>query len=1380
MKRESTSTLKGLLRISSVCAITLVLLLATGEPLRSDDTDLVRKNTSQPYLMLILDTSASMNLETASTRWLPLNGDDSRSRIYTAKKALYEVFATQTRVNYGFMTFNQDSLRVQSKHWLYVAAEAPDPSWPLAYPKIPSAGGADPREDSFTLGKLLWSRTVAGQCHEPLDLSNSVDRAIANRFSKLGEFGATPTFLWVTPGTNKPVYLLEVALAGGSLGDPTIDLELTSRKVSQCYSGQGFIETISTTKTFQLVGDFLMADSGFRFDDDGAEGGGKDIEDHAGFADWGDARATTTCSSGSPFTGKGIESNYDDPVLFANPTGIPSALQGFLTKDDEYCDPSMSSCDDLKFRTKVDPVFGQFRELDSGDFIPYHWDVSSHQEILRRLNPKHGTGAPPDFRNAAYFTDNASGSATGNLTLRNSSQRPLIAAGETPFGKAINDFRCWYLGPNIGPSGKCRDGNSTIPFDDGWQQIADGRDPDYECRRPYAILITDGEDTCGGENPTADINDFDGFGVKTWIINLGGKEGEKRLNSIIRTSKAEIRTLPPGGNANDLADELRDILGVIESESRAFAAAAVPSVQTEDEQKIFLTSFNPLNASSVWAGSVLAFLKPLPRRTEVDPNGVTQLVPDTSRVCTSTDTEECFLWDAGEVLKTQIKPGNPVGSGEDQRRVVYSQEAQGQLVPRSRQNLGLSALSGAATAVEKDLWRGLGIPFISGNAASETVARSAANDVLNHTYALKTALLDPLNSSSEIEFILGDNFHAEPIVISGPASTQLFVQDYEDYRDFAQKHQFRRKMIAVGSNDGMLHFFDAGIPRKVSQGGTIDVEYDRGSGKEIAAFVPRAALPALKTMSETVEHLWSVDGGLTVADVHLDPVHDGSPNPNDREWRTVLIAGLRRGGESVYALDITQPDPLQQVTITEPTPRPVMIPDVGSSATVPTCWNTTGSGVDDCHDELRFVEPLWEFTDSVEVAGTRIRLDEDGNGGIDFAQSWSKPNIGRIQVNEGGTTVDKFVAIFGGGLDPDEPTARGDWIYMVDIETGQALYKERVVGSAPSEPAAVDTDQDGLLDRIYVGTTEGFLYRVDLGPDASGNLPVLDPFALTVDVGGVPTAVQGQKRITGRTPRIVFDSIDSATGTRLPFYFRPSVIFTPLLSPSFALAIGEGDREDLWSISQRGARFYVFAEDTDTFGGPITADDLEPLTPGSLNTSSDFLFNPSGLNRHGWFIQLGDQERVIADSFALSGITFFSTFIPEVESQVDPNNRKLRLCSRIGDSRAFGVLTTNGNGVLFDANSNRTRSMNINTLVSRAFADLAISKSPPPGGTPSPPPAPPPANLQLIMDELKKLFPSNCRFANYRIDIRAVAADTEVVDIAPVPVCLIEKNWREF
>src|SRR5262249_32704329 len=117
-----------------------------------------------------------------------------------------------------------------------------------------------------------------------------------------------------------------------------------------------------------------------------------------------------------------------------------------------------------------------------------------------------------------------------------------------------------------------------------------------------------------------------------------------------------------------------------------------------------------------------------------------------------------------------------------------------------------------------------------------------------------------------------------------------------------------------------------------------------------------------------------------------------------------------------------------------------------SSATVPTCLDISNNTVSGC-GTLPFPSVLWEFTDSVNGA----QLDEDSNGYPDLGQTWSVPTVGRIKVIEGGKQVDKFVAIFGGGMDADNKTSpkRGNWLYIVDVETGQAIYKRDVQPVAP-------------------------------------------------------------------------------------------------------------------------------------------------------------------------------------------------------------------------------------------------------------------------------------------------------------------------------------------
>jgi hypothetical protein len=257
-------------------------------------------------------------------------------------------------------------------------------------------------------------------------------------------------------------------------------------------------------------------------------------------------------------------------------------------------------------------------------------------------------------------------------------------------------------------------------------------------------------------------------------------------------------------------------------------------------------------------------------------------------------------------------------------------------------------------------------------------------------------------------------------------------------------------------------------------------------------------------------------------------------------------------------------------------------------------------------------------------------------------------------------------------------------------------------------------------------------------------------------------------------PRQIFNAnFDGANPTPQPrpLYQRPSVIFVAKLG-LYGLAFGTGDREDLWLGTQQQGRFYVFVDDTDFLPAgslPLTETDLAPVAVNAADVDIDYLLErPSG--QKGWFIPLDSAERVITEAFALSGVTFFSTFQPDVEVSggADP------LCSKTGTSRVFIVNTTNANQFLRDENQNQTRYLTVANFVTNPYAEESQTRNPE-TGTPTPPL---PEDMDDVMEALKSLFPSNCTFANYRIDIKTISADTGVIFIAPVPVCIIEKNWK--
>jgi hypothetical protein len=117
------------------CLTFAFLVAGTIRPTFADDTKLLRTGSNKPYLFILFDTSTSMTRSPAGG-WLQADGDDRRSKLYSAKKVIYEVMkdTPDVQLHFGFGTFNQNQLRVRAKHWLYYTEEAPAVGFPLAYP----------------------------------------------------------------------------------------------------------------------------------------------------------------------------------------------------------------------------------------------------------------------------------------------------------------------------------------------------------------------------------------------------------------------------------------------------------------------------------------------------------------------------------------------------------------------------------------------------------------------------------------------------------------------------------------------------------------------------------------------------------------------------------------------------------------------------------------------------------------------------------------------------------------------------------------------------------------------------------------------------------------------------------------------------------------------------------------------------------------------------------------------------------------------------------------------------------------------------------------------------------------------------------------------
>ncbi len=255
--------------------------------------------------------------------------------------------------------------------------------------------------------------------------------------------------------------------------------------------------------------------------------------------------------------------------------------------------------------------------------------------------------------------------------------------------------------------------------------------------------------------------------------------------------------------------------------------------------------------------------------------------------------------------------------------------------------------------------------------------------------------------------LLGDIVSSSPVFVGRPPfryRDDLEGTTGEKYSAFRTAQDARRPMVYAGANDGMLHAFDG------------------ETGAERFAFIPGAVFPSLPELTDpNYVHRYYVDGPPNMGDVYFK---------TPAEWRTVLVGGLNKGGQGIYALDITDPD-----TVTE----------ANASSKV-----------------------LWEYTDADDA---------------DLGYTFSQPAIVRTADTARGGTG-RWAAVFGNGYnntvaDGNASTSGSAALYIVDIETGDLIRKIETNAGSTTEPnglgtpAVVDINSDGTADYVYAGDLQG-------------------------------------------------------------------------------------------------------------------------------------------------------------------------------------------------------------------------------------------------------------------------------------------------------------------
>lgn len=261
------------------------------------------------------------------------------------------------------------------------------------------------------------------------------------------------------------------------------------------------------------------------------------------------------------------------------------------------------------------------------------------------------------------------------------------------------------------------------------------------------------------------------------------------------------------------------------------------------------------------------------------------------------------------------------------------------------------------------------------------------------------------------------NYVGEPS--SGWPDSGNFGVDGERYSDYVANNSSRTPVVYVGSNDGMLHGFQATL--------------GNGGGEELFAYIPGFLYSDLANQGlhfltdPDYTHRYYVDLATRRQDVYTYGRRANNGNAtNDRNWRTILVGGARAGGKGVFALDVTDPSQFSEA-------------------------NAPGLA-------------LWEFT-----AADDNRLGYITQPPVIALSEWGGRTRWSVFLangyNSDTASTGFFVLDVECGLDGTW-TINTDYIY-VELEGG---------GDGLSPLTVLDTSGDYLADRIYAGDLDGQIW----------------------------------------------------------------------------------------------------------------------------------------------------------------------------------------------------------------------------------------------------------------------------------------------------------------
>lgn len=338
---------------------------------------------------------------------------------------------------------------------------------------------------------------------------------------------------------------------------------------------------------------------------------------------------------------------------------------------------------------------------------------------------------------------------------------------------------------------------------------------------------------------------------------------------------------------------------------------------------------------------------------------------------------------------------------------------------------------------------------------------------------------------------MGDISNAKPVIVFEPDRPYLESSD-AGYAAYKTAKAGRAVRVVAPANDGMVHVFDAGPMPKAATSTGPAIPVSAGGGTEVFAYIPKALFKGeAGTANEDASGIQALayqDGGVPIYKHHM--YVDSSPRVADvdfgssasHDWRTIVVGGLGKGGNSYYALDLTNPDAADE--------------DVAAA------------------------KVLWEWSNS------------------EVKYSYGRPVIVKVRDSGGNVTCEdgvkcRWVVIVTGGY--DNTSGKGK-VFFLDAKTGTLLSTVTTSAGQPSGTgqaaglaqihAFVKNQNNQIAEQIYGGDLLGNVWRIDVSAVDSYKTAPAVLFAELTDPSGdaqpVTVAPQIEIDINTGVDRYVF------------------------------------------------------------------------------------------------------------------------------------------------------------------------------------------------------------------------------------------------------------------